>query len=73
MMDLDFRDKLDRVACPVLILVGEKDAANRGAAGELAGLLPGAVFREIPGAGHEVNLDAPQELADAIRAFYERL
>ena len=70
MMDLDLRDGLARVDCPALILVGEKDAANRKAARELAGLLPGAKVREISGAGHEVNRDAPGELAAAIREFY---
>lgn len=73
MMDLDFRGKLDRVACPPLILCGERDAANRRAAGELAELIPHGTMREIAAAGHEVNLEAPQELAAAIRAFYERL
>ena len=49
------------------------DAANRKAAGELAKLLPNATFREIPGAGHEVNIDAPGELAAAIRGFAESI
>lgn len=69
MMSLDFRDKLDRVTCPTLVLWGERDTANRKAAGELAKLLPDADAREIPGAGHEVNRDAPWELAAAIRGF----
>ncbi len=73
MMELDFRQQLGRVACPVLVLTGEKDAANRKAAGELAKLLPNATFREIPGAGHEVNIDAPGELAAAIRGFAENI
>lgn len=69
MMSLDFRGKLDRVTCPTLVLWGERDIANRKAAGELAKLLPHATAREMPGAGHEVNRDAPRELAAAIRAF----
>ena len=73
MMDLDFRNGLARVDCPALILVGEKDAANRKAARELAGLLPRATVREVPGAGHEVNVDAPRELAEALRGFWEKL
>lgn len=73
MMELDFRQQLGRVACPVLVLTGEKDAANRKAAGELAKLLPNATFREIPGAGHEVNIDAPGELAAAIQGFAENI
>ena len=73
MMFLDFRGKLDHVTCPTLILWGKRDAANRRAARELAELIPHGTMREVAGAGHEVNLEAPQELAAAIRAFYERL
>ena len=73
MMDLDFRNGLARVDCPALILVGERDSANRKAARELAGLLPRATVREVPGAGPEVNVDAPQELAEALRGFWEKL
>lgn len=73
MTELDFRQQLGRVACPVLVLTGEKDAANRKAAGELAKLLPDATAREIPGAGHEVNIDAPGELAAAIQGFAENI
>ena len=73
MMDLDFRNGLARVDCPALILVGERDSANRKAARELAGLLPRATVREVPGAGHEVNVDAPRELAEALRGFWEKL
>lgn len=72
MMDLDFRGSLGRVACPVLVLCGERDAANRKASGELAGLLKNAEFRLIKGAGHEANTDAPERLAEALRAFYAR-
>ena len=73
MVSLDFRDGLVRVACPALVLLGEKDAANRKAAKELAGLLPHGTFRVIPGAGHEVNLEAPRELAEVIREFCPKL
>ena len=73
MVSLDFRDGLARVACPALVLLGEKDAANRKAAKELAGLLPHRTLRVIPGAGHEVNLEAPGELAEVIREFCPKL
>lgn len=73
MMDLDLRNGLARVDCPALILVGERDSANRKAARKLAGLLPRATVREVPGAGHEVNVDAPRELAEALRGFWEKL
>lgn len=72
MMDLDFSRSLSAVACPVLILCGERDSANRKAAGKLAELLRNAEMQKIPGAGHEVNLDAPEKLAEALRRFYQR-
>ena len=34
---------------------------------------PAATALEIPGAGHEVNIDAPGELAAAIRGFAENI
>lgn len=72
MEELDFTDRLSGVACPALILCGERDAANRKAAAELAGILPRARLREVRGAGHEVNADAPEALAEALRDFYAR-
>lgn len=73
MLFLDFSGSLSRVGCPVLILCGERDAANRKASAELAGLLPSAELRMIEGAGHEVNADAPERLAEILSDFYGRL
>lgn len=63
MKEIDLSPRLGNLRCPVLILCGEKDKANRQAARSLAAALPGASLREIAGAGHEVNRDAPEELA----------
>lgn len=60
---LDFSAKLGGIACPAAVVCGERDRANRGAAEELQRLLPNAELRIIPGAGHEVNRDAPEALA----------
>ena len=73
MADLDLTESLRRVSCPVLILCGEKDRANKKASQELADRLPHSVFREVPGAGHEVNVDVPQELAALLQNFYIEL
>lgn len=72
MMDLDFSDALCGVACPTLVLCGEKDSANRKTAEKLAGILKHEELQIIPGAGHEVNRDAPEALCAALRAFYHR-
>lgn len=70
MMELDFSGSLKNVSCPVLVVCGEKDRANKKAAQELAEGLDNAVLEIIGKAGHEVNTEAPEKLAEVIRAFY---
>lgn len=70
MMELDFSGSVRNIACPALVLCGERDSANKKAAMELADLLPNAELQIIGGAGHEVNLEAPEQLAEALRRFY---
>lgn len=72
MLDLDFREDLGTISCPVLVLCGERDRANRKAALGLREGIPGAELGWIPGAGHEVNADAPEALAEALRRFFRR-
>ena len=72
MVDLDFRGELGRIACPALILCGERDRANKKAALELRDGIPGAELAWVPGAGHEVNREAPEALAALLEAFYRR-
>lgn len=72
MMDLDFSDSLSEITCPTLVLCGEKDSANRKTAEKLAGMLKHGTLQIIPGAGHEVNRDAPDALRAALRGFYHR-
>jgi len=73
MRKLDLRDGLDRVTCPVTILCGKKDKANREAAETLAERLPQAALRLVPGAGHELNKEAPKEVAAVLREMKNRL
>lgn len=70
MLELDLRKSLGNVSCPVLVLCGERDRANQKAALALQAGLPKAELRWIPGAGHEVNLDAPEALAAALGSFF---
>lgn len=72
MMELDFSSSLQKISCPVLVLCGEKDTANKKASMELAESLGHAEFQVIEGAGHEVNVEAPEKLAEALQAFYSR-
>lgn len=73
MAELDFRDSLCKVSCPVLIVCGEKDNANKKASKELAGYLSDSHFHELLKAGHEANTEAPEELAAVLREFYENV
>lgn len=64
------RQAARRVACPVLVLRGERSRvfSDAGAA-ELAGLIPGARWERVPGAGHNIQSSNPRGLAEAVTAF----
>ena len=64
------KKELDSIKCPVLILCGENDTANKKASAELKELLPDARLQIIENSGHEVNTDAPRELARALTEFF---
>lgn len=66
MADMDFTSGLNKVNCPVVVICGEKDNVNKKAAIKLASELPNAKFSTIDNSGHEVNVDNPQGLANAM-------
>lgn len=58
---------LGAVAKPVLVIVGEADRiCPRAAAEDLAGAIPGARLVAVPGGGHVVHLEKPDEVNRAI-------
>jgi len=63
MRKLDFSDSLNMVCCPVTIVCGEKDSANKKASQKLNVLLPQSELLLIPDVGHEVNKHAPKSIA----------
>lgn len=63
MRALDFTAQLSGIHCPVNILCGEKDSANLKASKKLNEILPKATLQIVPGAGHEINKDAPEAIA----------
>ena len=63
MRALDFTAQLSGILCPVNILCGEKDSANLKASKNLNEILPKATLQIVPGAGHEINKDAPEAIA----------
>ncbi|GIO17530.1 acyl-CoA thioester hydrolase [Oceanobacillus oncorhynchi subsp. incaldanensis] len=70
MKQIDFNRQLADISCPTLILCGEKDKPNKKAAEQLSSLIAGASLKIIRKAGHEANVDNPQELAEIINDFW---
>ena len=73
MAELDFRDSLCKVSCPVLIVCGEKDKANKKTSKELCHYLNNSYFHELMKTGHEANIEAPEELAIVLQRFYDSI
>jgi pimeloyl-ACP methyl ester carboxylesterase len=71
MMDLDFNGKLCVISCPVMLICGSKDKANIKASKELESRLSGAILNIVDNTGHEVNKDAPENLAMLLSKFYQ--
>ncbi len=67
MKNLDFTDRLSTIHCPVTVACGEKDHPNLAAARRLAKYLPNARLYVVPHAGHELNTDAPDTVAEIVR------
>jgi pimeloyl-ACP methyl ester carboxylesterase len=66
-------DRLGELDLPALVIVGEKDDAYLRAAEVLETRLPRAERRTIAGAGHIVNLDAPEAFEAEVIAFLKRV
>ena len=73
MAELDFSDSLHKVSCPVLIVCGEKDNANKKTAKELCHYLNNSNFHELMKTGHEANIEDPEELAIVLQRFYDSI
>ncbi len=69
MMNLDFQQDLKKLACPVLVICGEKDIANKKASQKLKEQIPYGKITFIKNAGHEVNIDAPKQLGKVLDRF----
>ena len=68
----DLRAVLPTIAVPALLIYGAEDVrAPRGVAEALHASIPGSRLILVPGAGHDVNLEAPQEYDAAVRAFLQ--
>jgi len=66
----DLRDALAALGCPTLVVAGELDAIVPAAATrELAAAIPGARYREVPGAAHSVLAEGGAALLREVVEF----
>lgn len=65
--------KLSGIACPVLLVVGEKDPMGAKASSIIAAQLPDAELLTVPDCGHWVHVDEPKAVFGAIDHFLPRL
>jgi 3-oxoadipate enol-lactonase len=61
--------KLAALRAPALLLVGERDPMGPRASALLAEALPDARLQVLPGRGHWIHLEAPDELAAALEGW----
>ncbi|MEO1191521.1 MAG: alpha/beta hydrolase [Pseudomonadota bacterium] len=60
------------VRAPALVLSGALDKMTPAkAGGKLAALLPRGIFQALPGAGHMMMLEQPDETLDSLRGFLQ--
>jgi pimeloyl-ACP methyl ester carboxylesterase len=68
------RDRLEQVACPVLVVYGEEDLITLPAYNEtVARQIPHARSLRIAGAGHLAFIERPDAVNAAIEKFVERV
>ncbi|MFW5651117.1 MAG: alpha/beta fold hydrolase [Acetivibrio ethanolgignens] len=70
MMHIDLSRELKKIKCPVLLLCGERDKANKKASVGLSKEIMDSRLMYIENSGHEVNKDNPKKLAEVINEFY---
>ncbi|MES5823553.1 alpha/beta hydrolase [Streptomyces sp. RG80] len=58
-----------RVSCPTLVVQGEKGTMRPTEATDMRALRPGTRVTVVPDAGHDVHLEQPERLAEAIERF----
>ncbi|MBV8636494.1 MAG: alpha/beta hydrolase [Candidatus Eremiobacteraeota bacterium] len=68
---IDFMDRLPEIAVPALVLAGAKDplALPQRVRRDCAGAISGALYVLLREAGHNLPIEAPDDVASAIRQF----
>jgi pimeloyl-ACP methyl ester carboxylesterase len=73
LLDNDERAHLDEIDKPTVVVVGSRDLLTPPHhSRQMAGRIPGAELRVLDGCGHQLMLERPAELAEAIDAVVAR-
>jgi len=66
--------RLARIKCPVCVITGERDRSDfQAIARKLATEIRRVEWHQIPGVGHMVNLEAPEEFNRIVKSFLYRV
>ena len=65
-------DRLGEIAVPVLLIAGGLDRKFVGIAGQMGVRIADATLSVVPGAGHAVHLERPDEFLGDVREFIAR-
>ncbi len=65
----DVRDRVSEIKVPTLIIRGEKDPGMPKAVESLSKSIAGSTLRVIPGGGHEVMVEKPEEFGLLLKEF----
>jgi pimeloyl-ACP methyl ester carboxylesterase len=67
----DFTERLDRIAVPTIVVAGENDplVPPASAQRDVAERIAGALFVKLRGAGHNLPVETPDEIAGVIARF----
>jgi pimeloyl-ACP methyl ester carboxylesterase len=65
---VDFADRLDRIAVPTVVVAGQHDplAPPKRVKRDVADAIPGALFVELKGVGHNLPVEAAEQVAGII-------
>ncbi|MCO5183731.1 MAG: alpha/beta hydrolase [Anaerolineae bacterium] len=69
----DVRDRLAEIDVPALVISAEKDKMMPAKFGRtLADGIPNAIYVEVPGAGHYMQLEQPQFISEQVQTFLQK-
>ncbi len=70
---LNITEQLPNIQVPTMIVVGEKDILKpRSYSEKIAKLIPGSEFYVVPGSGHALCLEKPQEFNSLVLGFVHK-